>query len=53
MDTANRVSRLGAEHTKSAVGIPKTIDNDLDYTDHCPGFGSVARWVATSCAMPA
>ncbi|MGI6209469.1 MAG: 6-phosphofructokinase [Anaerolineae bacterium] len=50
MDTANRVSRLGAEqgYEVRAVGIPKTIDNDLDYTDHCPGFGSVARWVATS-----
>jgi len=32
----------------AAVGIPKTIDNDLGYTDHCPGYGSVARWIATS-----
>jgi len=33
-----------------AVGIPKTIDNDLEMTDHTPGFGSAARYVATSMA---
>jgi len=50
MDTAARVSRLGAEqgYEVRSVGIPKTIDNDLAFTDHCPGFGSVARWVASS-----
>jgi 6-phosphofructokinase 1 len=50
MDTANRVWRLGAEtgYEVRAIGIPKTIDNDLAYTDHCPGYGSVARWVASS-----
>jgi 6-phosphofructokinase 1 len=31
------------------MGIPKTIDNDLFGTDHCPGFGSAARYIATSC----
>ncbi|MCL2493964.1 MAG: 6-phosphofructokinase [Clostridiales bacterium] len=52
MDTVNKLS----EHLKRngedivAVGIPKTIDNDLELTDHCPGFGSAARYVATSIA---
>ena len=31
------------------VGVRKTIDNDLPITDHCPGFGSAARYIATSC----
>ena len=31
------------------IGVPKTIDNDLTGTDHCPGFGSAARYIATSC----
>ncbi len=50
MDTAARVSRMGADlgYEVRSVGIPKTIDNDLAFTDHCPGFGSVARWVASS-----
>ncbi len=30
------------------IGIPKTMDNDLDITDHCPGFGSAARYAAQS-----
>jgi 6-phosphofructokinase 1 len=34
------------------MGVPKTIDNDLAYTDHCPGYGSVAKYVAT-CAIEA
>ena len=29
--------------------MPKTIDNDLNGTDHCPGFGSAARYIATTC----
>jgi ATP-dependent phosphofructokinase / diphosphate-dependent phosphofructokinase len=49
MHTAYRVDEcarsIGYELT--VVGIPKTIDNDLAYTDHCPGFGSAARYVAT------
>ena len=32
------------------IGIPKTMDNDLDLTDHCPGFGSAARYAALSSA---
>ncbi|HEY3320758.1 MAG TPA: 6-phosphofructokinase [Planctomycetota bacterium] len=49
MDTADKVSRLaGDKHYElCAVGIPKTIDNDLACTDHCPGFGSVAKYNAT------
>jgi len=31
-----------------AIGVPKTIDNDLEETDHCPGYGSVARWWANA-----
>ena len=33
----------------SAIAIPKTVDNDLVITDNCPGFGSVAKYIATSC----
>jgi 6-phosphofructokinase 1 len=32
------------------IGVPKTIDNDLPHTDHCPGFGSAAKYVATTVA---
>src|ERR1700752_2620575 len=32
----------------TAVAVPKTVDNDLPITDNCPGFGSVAKYVATS-----
>lgn len=50
MDTAHRVEQLAAENRYDlrALGVPKTIDNDLAYTDHSPGYGSVARWVATA-----
>lgn len=45
MDTANKVANLAAEagYELRVIGIPKTIDNDLMITDHCPGYGSVAR----------
>ncbi len=48
MDTACQIEHLArAEgHELRVVGIPKTIDNDLVHTDHCPGYGSVARYVA-------
>ncbi len=50
MDTAHKVSliskRLG--FPVSCLGIPKTVDNDLPVTDNCPGFGSVAKYVAIS-----
>ena len=50
MDTAHKVSRLGTElgFPVTCVGIPKTVDNDLPVTDTCPGFGSVAKYVAVS-----
>ncbi len=50
MNTAHVVGKMTSEmgYDLIAMGIPKTIDNDLEYTDHCPGYGSVARWVATS-----
>lgn len=50
MDTVSKLSRY-AESVKSPVrvlGIPKTIDNDLVHTDHTPGFGSAAKYVATT-----
>ena len=50
MDTAWKVSQLAAtlDFPLVCVGIPKTVDNDLALTDNCPGFGSVAKYVATS-----
>jgi 6-phosphofructokinase 1 len=50
MDTALKVSRIGVElgYPIVCVGVPKTVDNDLPVTDCCPGFGSVAKYVAVS-----
>src|SRR5882762_8950596 len=50
MDTALKVSQIGAAlgYPITCVGIPKTVDNDLPATDCCPGFGSVAKYVAVS-----
>ena len=49
-DTAYKVSQMGAElaYPIVCVGIPKTMDNDLPLTDCSPGFGSVAKYLATS-----
>lgn len=49
-DTAHKVSQLGDRlgYPIICVGIPKTVDNDLPITDNCPGFGSVAKYVAVS-----
>ena len=49
-DTANKVSQLGARlgYPLQCIGVPKTVDNDLPVTDCCPGFGSVAKYVAVS-----
>ncbi len=49
-DTCHKVSQIGEElgYPVICVGVPKTIDNDLPHTDCCPGFGSVAKYVATS-----
>ncbi len=50
MDTALKVSQIGAQmgYPIICVGVPKTVDNDLPHTDCCPGFGSVAKYVAVS-----
>ncbi len=50
MDTAQKVSEIGRllDYPIICVGIPKTVDNDLPLTDCCPGFGSVAKYVAVS-----
>ncbi len=50
MDTAAKLGRLAEEtdYEMIAVGVPKTIDNDLACTDHCPGYGSVAKYSAIS-----
>jgi 6-phosphofructokinase 1 len=50
MDTAHKVSQLSRKlgFPITCVGIPKTVDNDLPVTDVCPGFGSVAKYVAVS-----
>ncbi len=49
-DTAHKVALFSREqgYPVTCIGIPKTIDNDLAYTDTCPGFGSVAKYVAIS-----
>src|SRR5438552_7540015 len=49
-DTWLKVSQLSATlgYPVIAVHVPKTVDNDLAVTDNCPGFGSVAKYVATS-----
>ena len=50
MDTIKMLSDYAAAHGKSQrfMGVPKTIDNDLPITDHCPGYGSAAKYIATS-----
>ena len=51
MDTCNKVSKYMQKvgYECRVMGIPKTIDNDLFGTDHCPGFASAAKYIATSC----
>lgn len=50
MDTIKMLSDYASAHGKSQrfMGVPKTIDNDLPITDHCPGYGSAAKYIATS-----
>ena len=50
MGTALRIARAAAAegYVLTTIGIPKTVDNDICETDHCPGFGSAARFVATA-----
>lgn len=49
-DTTDKISKVSREmgYPLTCIGIPKTIDNDLPITDCCPGFGSVAKYVAVS-----
>ena len=51
MDTIAKLSAYGAAKGSEIrfIGVPKTIDNDLALTDHCPGFGSAAKYIAASC----
>jgi len=48
MDTAHRMAELAEEkkYAVQVIGVPKTVDNDLMVTDHCPGYGSVSRFNA-------
>ena len=53
-DSMDTVCKIGAYlkahgYKCNVVGVPKTIDNDLALTDHCPGFGSAAKYIAASC----
>ena len=50
MDTVAKLSKYlsGSDYEMRCVGIPKTIDNDLAGTDHTPGFGSAAKYIATT-----
>jgi 6-phosphofructokinase 1 len=50
MDTAHKVSQISKKmgFPVTCLGVPKTVDNDLPVTDCCPGFGSVAKYVAVS-----
>ncbi len=49
-DTTLKVSQISKKlgYPITCIGIPKTVDNDLPFTDNCPGFGSVAKYVAVS-----
>ncbi|HHX88112.1 MAG TPA: diphosphate--fructose-6-phosphate 1-phosphotransferase, partial [Firmicutes bacterium] len=50
MDTASKVNRLALQenYEMRVIGVPKTIDNDLPFTDHCPGYGSAAKYLAAT-----
>ena len=50
MDTCNKISRYmeSVGYECRVMGVPKTIDNDLFGTDHCPGYASAAKYIATS-----
>ena len=50
MDTCDKISRFMEKegYPVNVIGIPKTIDNDLVGTDHCPGYGSTAKYIATT-----
>lgn len=50
MDTIDKLSQYSKLHNLDItfIGVPKTIDNDLQHTDHTPGFGSAAKFIGTS-----
>ena len=50
MDTCNKISKFMEEqdYDMNVIGVPKTIDNDLFGTDHCPGYPSAAKYIATT-----
>lgn len=50
MDTCDKISKYMQKsgYDVNVIGIPKTIDNDLCGTDHCPGYGSAAKYIANS-----
>lgn len=50
MDTCNKISKYMAKSgwDCNVIGVPKTIDNDLYGTDHCPGYASAAKYIATT-----
>lgn len=50
MDTAHKtyLAAQAAGYEMQVIGVPKTVDNDLPVTDHCPGFGSSAKYIAAS-----
>ena len=52
MDTCNKISKYLQKvgYECRVIGVPKTIDNDLNGTDHCPGYASAAKYIATSMA---
>ena len=52
MDTCLKVSQYMEKNNYDCriIGVPKTIDNDLEGTDHCPGYGSAAKYIATATA---
>src|SRR6266446_752873 len=49
-DTAHKIHQRAVEraYDMRVIGVPKTIDNDLPHTDHCPGYGSVIKYAATT-----
>jgi 6-phosphofructokinase len=49
-DTADKISKLAQAqgHELRVIGVPKTVDNDLSVTDHCPGYGSVIKYICTT-----
>ena len=50
MDTCNKINQYmqSVGYECRVMGVPKTIDNDLFGTDHCPGYASAAKYIATS-----